>query len=98
MTLMYLFTFQDTEVVIWDVIAEKGLHRLSGHKGTVTAVQFINKFNIVATASKDTYIKFWDLTSGHCFKTLAGHITEVRTFLKFEKKKTQVNILLYLFN
>jgi len=73
-----LFIFQDTEAVIWDVIAEKGLHRLSGHKGVVTGVQFINKHNLVVTSSKDTYIKFWDLTTGHCFKTLAGHITEVR--------------------
>lgn len=70
---------KDTEAVIWDVIAEKGLHRLSGHKGVVTGVQFINKHNLVVTSSKDTYIKFWDLTTGHCFKTLAGHITEVWT-------------------
>lgn len=71
------FLIQDTEAVIWDVIAEKGLYRLSGHKGVVTEVQFMNKHNIVVTSSKDTYIKFWDLTTGHCFKTLAGHITEV---------------------
>lgn len=69
--------FQDTEAVIWDVVAEKGLHRLSGHKGVVTEIKFMNKYNIVVTSSKDTYIKFWDLTTGHCFKTLAGHITEV---------------------
>ena len=73
-----LLIFQDTEAVIWDVIAEKGLHRLSGHKGEVTGVQFITKHNIVVTSSKDTYMRFWDLTTGHCFKTLAGHITEVR--------------------
>ncbi|KAL4152712.1 hypothetical protein QTP88_000545 [Uroleucon formosanum] len=59
---------KDTEAVIWSVIAEKGLHRLSGHKGVVTGVQFMNKHNLV------------DLTTGHCFKTLAGHITEVFTF------------------
>lgn len=42
----------------------------------------MTKHNIVLTSSKDTYIKFWDLTTGHCFKTLANHITEV-ILLKF---------------
>lgn len=73
--------------MIWDVIAEKGLHRLSGHKGAVTDIKFINKHNIVVTSSKDTYIKFWDLTTGHCFKTLAGHITEVSIKRKSDKLK-----------
>jgi U3 small nucleolar RNA-associated protein 12 len=84
--------FQDTEAVIWDIVAEKGLHRLSGHKGIITEVKFMNKYNIVLTSSKDTYIKFWDLTTGHCFKTLAGHITEVRYIIIIK-----LNIL-YVYN
>lgn len=88
---MVFLILQDTEAVIWDVIAEKGLHRLSGHKGVVTGVQFINKHNLVMTSSKDTYIKFWDLTTGHCFKTLAGHITEVRFIYEYK------NIIMYCY-
>ena len=26
---------------------------------------------------QDTHVKFWDLTTQHCFKTLTGHVTEV---------------------
>jgi U3 small nucleolar RNA-associated protein 12 len=43
----------------------------------VTAVRFIESQNVVVSASKDTYVKFWDLSNQHCFKTLTGHVTEV---------------------
>ncbi|KAL4083226.1 hypothetical protein QTP88_028556 [Uroleucon formosanum] len=59
---------------------------MSGHKGVVTGVQFMNKHNLVVASSKDTYIKFWDLTTGHCFKTLAGHITEARFIYEYSSK------------
>jgi U3 small nucleolar RNA-associated protein 12 len=36
--------------------------------------------NILVSSSKDTFVKFWDLTVQHCFKTLAGHVTEVWDF------------------
>ena len=32
---------------------------------------------VLISSSKDTYVKFWDLDSRHCFKTLVGHHTEV---------------------
>jgi U3 small nucleolar RNA-associated protein 12 len=43
----------------------------------VTAVCFLESQNVVVSASKDTFIKFWDLSNQHCFKTLTGHVTEV---------------------
>lgn len=58
-------------------MAEAGLMRLSGHKGPVTQVQFMSTRNIIVSSSKDTFIKLWDLETGHCFKTIAGHLTEV---------------------
>lgn len=33
--------------------------------------------NVLITSSKDTFVKFWDLDTQHCFKTLIGHRTEV---------------------
>jgi U3 small nucleolar RNA-associated protein 12 len=36
--------------------------------------------NILVSSSKDTFVKFWDLSVQHCFKTLAGHVTEVWDF------------------
>ena len=32
-------------------------------------------------SSKDTFVKFWDLDTQHCFKTLVGHKTEVWDFV-----------------
>jgi len=32
---------QDTEIVLWDVIAESGLFRLKGHKGEITDLAFL---------------------------------------------------------
>lgn len=71
------FIFQDTDIILWDVVAEAGLHRLTGHKGIVTQICFLKKYNILVSGSKDTFVKFWDLDTNHCFKTLVGHRTEV---------------------
>lgn len=62
---------------MWDIVAECGLTRLSGHKGVVTALLFLKQNNILISSSKDTFIKFWDLDTNHCFHTIAAHVTEV---------------------
>lgn len=51
--------------------------RLSGHKGVITKLAFMKDHNIVISASKDTFVKFWDLDTEHNFRTLVGHGTEV---------------------
>lgn len=33
----------------------------------------------VARSSKDSFVKWWDLDTQHCFKTVVGHRSEVRT-------------------
>lgn len=33
--------------------------------------------NVLISGSKDSLVKFWDLDTQHCFKTLIGHRTEV---------------------
>jgi len=66
---------------VWDIVAEKGLARLSGHKGLVTQLAFLPERNILVSASKDTFVKFWDLDTNHCFKTLIGHCTEVSSYV-----------------
>lgn len=71
---------QDTEIVTWDMIAESGLERLSGHKGVVTSVVFMKTHNVLISSSKDTYIKLWDLDTAYCFDTIAAHVTEVSAF------------------
>lgn len=62
---------------MWDTIAEVGICRLSGHKGPITQIVFMTEQPVLITGSKDTLIKFWDLDTHHCFKTLVSHKTEV---------------------
>lgn len=68
---------QDTDVIIWDTVAETGQCRLYGHKGPITQLAFMSILNVLITGSKDTLVKFWDLDTQHCFRTLIGHRTEV---------------------
>jgi U3 small nucleolar RNA-associated protein 12 len=66
---------------VWDVVAEAGLHRLTGHKGVVTQICFLKRYNVLVSGSKDAFVKFWDLDTSHCFKTIVGHRTEVTLHL-----------------
>lgn len=68
---------QDTDVIVWDTVAEVGICRLSGHKGSITQLAFMSEQPTLITAAKDSFVKFWDLDTHHCFKTLVGHRTEV---------------------
>ncbi|KAJ1493201.1 WD40-repeat-containing domain protein [Baffinella frigidus] len=70
----------DTDVIVWDVVAESGLYRLRGHKDAVTAVCFIaggGGPGRLVSASKDSLIKVWELEQQHCMQTLTGHRSEV---------------------
>lgn len=44
-----LSLFQDTEVIVWDVINESGLYRLRGHKDVITQVLFLKEKNLLVT-------------------------------------------------
>lgn len=72
---------EDGELVVWDVVSERGVVRLRGHKGKVTRVRFLQTRNVLASSCRDTFIKLWDLTTHHCFRTLAGHRAEVSDFV-----------------
>uniref|UniRef100_A0A336KWX1 CSON000766 protein n=1 Tax=Culicoides sonorensis TaxID=179676 RepID=A0A336KWX1_CULSO len=68
----------DTEIVVSDVVAQAGKCRLIGHTGPITEALFMNRYeNIVVSCSKDTQIKFWDIETQFCFKTIVDHRNEV---------------------
>lgn len=72
---------EDGELVVWDVVSERGMVRLRGHKGKVTRVRFLQSRNVLVSSCRDTFIKLWDLETHHCFRTLAGHRAEVWDFV-----------------
>jgi U3 small nucleolar RNA-associated protein 12 len=68
---------QDTDVIVWDVVAEAGVVRLHGHTGPVTDLAHLASENLLFSASKDTLVKVWDMVTQHCVQTIVGHRTEV---------------------
>lgn len=68
----------DNDLVISDLVDQVGKCRLSGHVGPITACHFIEKFkDIVVSSSKDRTIKFWNIETQFCFKTIVDNHTEV---------------------
>ena len=63
--------------------------RLRGHRDQITAMKFLDiSANIpstsstsgsgfVVTASKDSFLKVWDLSTQHCIQTTVAHRSEV---------------------
>ncbi|KAJ3314266.1 hypothetical protein HDV04_000632 [Boothiomyces sp. JEL0838] len=75
----------DTDVILWDVVAEIGLNRFKGHKDQVTCLAFIedqipnstNNLNHLISGSKDTLVKVWDITAECCVENIVSHRGEV---------------------
>lgn len=68
----------DTDLVILDVVDQVGKHRLTGHSGPITSCQFVEKYkDIAVSSSKDMQIKFWNVETQFCFKTIADNHAEV---------------------
>lgn len=72
---------KDTDIIVWDIVSQRGLYRLKGHKNEVTRVRFVPKRNILVSSSRDTFVKFWDLDIQHCFKTITDHTSSVGDFI-----------------
>lgn len=69
----------DTDIALLDVVAQVGVSKLTGHRGPVTDLMFLGHLpgDLAVSCSKDTQIKFWDLSTMCCFKTLVDIQTEV---------------------
>lgn len=68
----------DNDVIVSDVVAQRGICRLIGHNAPVTEVRFMQRYHdVVVSSSKDTQIKFWNIETQSCFKSIVDHRTEV---------------------
>lgn len=69
---------QDTDVCVVDTVEQVGKSRLVGHSGAITDAHFYEALDgIVITASKDTRIKFWNVQTQSCFRTVCDHRGDV---------------------
>ena len=51
-------------------MTERGIVRLRGHKGHINRIIFFKDRDVLVSCGKDAAIKFWDLATCHCFRTL----------------------------
>lgn len=78
----------DTDIALLDVVAQVGVSKLTGHRGPVTDLMFLSHLpgDLAVSCSKDTQIKFWDLSTMCCFKTLVDMQTEVWSMCMIREK------------
>jgi len=53
------------------------IKKFSGHASSVTSCVFNPLGNVIISGSKDSTIKFWDVSSGLCVMTFSTHLDEV---------------------
>lgn len=54
----------------------------------ITDCLFLEKSEKLVSASKDSFVKIWDLKTQHCVQTLVGHRNEVWS-LDVNKEETR---------
>lgn len=69
----------DGDIVIWDMVAGRGIFRLPAHKNAVTALVLFSFRGspYVVSASKDGLVKVHDTETQHCVQVITGHRSEV---------------------
>ena len=75
-------SYGQESVQLWSVASGKMLRTLFSETGdgsaiAVTSVAFSPSGRVLATASRDTTIKLWDVQSGRLIRALTGHISPV---------------------
>ena len=56
----------DTDFIVWDIVAESGLVRLHGHTGPITDIAELPRHGLLLTSSRDHHIRVWDPEAQHC--------------------------------
>ena len=79
---------KDTDIVIWDILGEQAICRLSGHTNVVSSLIFIpeanNSTRFLLSCSRDMLVKVWDLRSHACIETLVQHREELTAMALFD--------------
>lgn len=77
---------KDCNIVLWDMVSEKGLFALKGHKNVISKIAFLyndeNQRDVIVSSSVDavTTLKFWDLQTQHCFCTIPAQSGGIWSF------------------
>ena len=95
---------QDSLIILWDVLNESGKFRLNGHTDSITQLQFTVDDRCLVSSSKDTSVRFWDVSSHSCFYTISESISEIYGFALIKNDQllvvgsAEVELVVYEFN
>lgn len=69
---------RDSNIIVWDLVAEEGLYRLRSHRDMVVGLELLSteeseEESWLLSVGKDGLIKLWDLDSQHCTETHVAH-------------------------
>ena len=69
---------RDTEIVVWDMVGDSAVCRLTGHKGEITCLSFLpGHADFLVTGSKDGVVKIWSVKLQICVQTITDMKSEV---------------------
>lgn len=80
----------DTNVIVWDVLGEKGIAKFTPHKAHITSVSFCKNKPSLITSSVDSTLKIFDVETKHCFYTLLNHKHEIRQIAIIEETESEI--------
>ncbi|ETW16000.1 hypothetical protein PFFVO_05102 [Plasmodium falciparum Vietnam Oak-Knoll (FVO)] len=82
---------KDTNIILWDIINDKGVFKLEGHTNVVTDIEFLQRKNdylddfldnnILISVSKDCLIKVWELNIQTCVQTIVDCEEEITSLI-----------------
>ena len=75
----------DNTVKIWN-FEDKSTRVLRGHEDWVNAVKVDTASRTVFTASDDLTVRLWDLDTGNCIHSYAGHVGQVQQVLPLPRE------------
>jgi WD40 repeat protein len=61
------------QIVLWDLVNDRELSKLSGHSNGVTSILFFDNDRKIATSSMDNSVKIWDVAKERPILSLDSH-------------------------
>lgn len=73
---------QDTDITVWDVMAQEALYRMRGHRGAVVSLELVSggeggSSAFLISGSADGLVKVWNLAVQQCVQTVVASDAQV---------------------
>ncbi len=76
-------------VLVWDIFAQKPIHRLDGHTSLISTARFLSDGKRFITGGTDGLLILWETQTGRLIKSFRGHSDSISK-IAFGDKETQM--------